>query len=289
MPSVQSPLLPRKRLAAELKQLREQAEQTLDEVAEDLLISTSKLSRLENAQGSPQARDVRDLARHYGVLNTPAGERLMRLARSSRSQGWWVDYQDVVQADEAFDAYLAYESEASTLRFYAIPYVTGLLQTADYTRALIQAMDPNRTKREVDRFVELRRARQRLLDRREDQTALELKVIMHELCLDQLVGSPKIMRDQLEAIEAAQDRPNVTVWLLPASAPAHRMNTCTWSYFYYRDPLDSDVVSIETHAGFRYIETSEEVRRYDRAFEELTQRSLTPAQTQAAIRARLSE
>jgi transcriptional regulator with XRE-family HTH domain len=289
MPGVQSPLLPRKRLAAELKQLREQAGQTLDDVAQDLLISTSKLSRLETAQGSPQARDVRDLARHYGVLNTPVGERLLRLARSSRSQGWWVDYQDVVQTDDAFDAYLAYETEASTLRFYAIPYVTGLLQTADYTRALIQTMDPSRTEREVSRFVELRQARQQLLDHREDQKALELKVVMHELCLDQMVGSPKIMREQLQAIEAAQDRPNITVWVLPTSAPAHRMNTCTWSYFYYHDPLDDDVVSIETHAGFRYIETAEQVRRYDRAFEELTRRSLTPDQTQAAIRARLSE
>lgn len=275
MSQVQGPIVPRKRLGAELKRLREAANLTLDQVASDLLISTSKLSRLENAQGSPQARDVRDLAVYYKVANTPIGDQLMRWSRDGRRQAWWANYQDVLDRDPSFDAYLAYETEASIARVYTIPYVAGLLQTADYTRALIGAMDPWRTPEEIERFVQVRKLRQHILMHREGREPLELTTIIHESCLTQFVGSLKIMRDQLEALLKAATLPNVEIRILPASSEPHTMNTCTWSYFIFsEDTFDRDVVQIENHAGFFQIERPEQVKRYDRAFEELTRRSL---------------
>ena len=75
MPSPQGPLLPRRRLGAELRRLR--GDRTLDEVAAETLISTSKLSRLENGQGVPQPRDIRDLINFYGA-ERPTSDRLRR-------------------------------------------------------------------------------------------------------------------------------------------------------------------------------------------------------------------
>lgn len=290
MSQTHGPIVPRKRLAAELKRLREAAGRTLDQVASDLLISTSKLSRLENAQGSPQARDVRDLAVYYGVASTPLGDKLMRWSRDGRRQAWWASYQEVLDRDPSFDAYLAYETEASTVRVYTIPYVGGLLQTADYTRALISAMDPWRTPEEVDRFVQVRRLRQQSLTHREGLPPLELSTIIHESCLTQFVGSPDIMCDQLEALLKFVALPNVEIRVLPGSSEAHTMNTCTWSYFAFsEDTFDRDVVQIENHAGFFLIERHEQVKRYDRAFEELARRSLDPQDSYEFIRSVMAQ
>src|SRR5262245_20864289 len=98
--NVRGPVLARKRLAQALRDLRVQRRYTLDHVAGELLISVSKLSRLENAQGLPQLRDVRDLAAFYGLDGTADGESLMRWARDGRQKGWWTDYEDVFAPDE---------------------------------------------------------------------------------------------------------------------------------------------------------------------------------------------
>ncbi len=81
MPSPQGPLLPRRRLGAELRRLR--GERTLDDVAAETLISTSKLSRPENGQGVPQPRDVRDLTCLHNTSGTPEEDRFLRLTRPS--------------------------------------------------------------------------------------------------------------------------------------------------------------------------------------------------------------
>ncbi len=274
MASIQGPIVPRRRLAIELGRLRDEAGKTLDEVAHDLLISTSKLSRLENAQGSPQARDVRDLAIYYGVSGTPLGDRLMRWAAAGRRQGWWSGYPEVLHRDPGTDAYLAYETEATEARVYTIPYITGLLQTAEYTTALITSMDPSRTPTEVDRFTQVRALRQKALHERESLAPLELKAVLHEACLTSLVGTPSIMADQLDALLKATDSPNIDIRILRSAEKPHRMNTCTWSYFMFEDSLDRDVVQVETHAGFLQIETGDQVKAYDRAFTELTRRAV---------------
>ena len=68
---VTGPLGPRRAIAKALKQLREDQGKLLNQVSEDLMISTSKLSRLENAQGKPLRRDIRDLIRYYEIEETP--------------------------------------------------------------------------------------------------------------------------------------------------------------------------------------------------------------------------
>src|SRR5262245_46708984 len=101
---VTGPLAPRRRLAAELRRLRERSNMRLEEVAKELMISTSKLSRLENAQGSAHPRDVRDLIRLYGVEGTPLSSDLMKWTDLARHQAaWWTDYTDVISAESGFD------------------------------------------------------------------------------------------------------------------------------------------------------------------------------------------
>jgi transcriptional regulator with XRE-family HTH domain len=104
---------PRRRLGAELKRLR--GDRTLDEVAAETLISTSKLSRLENGQGVPQPRDIRDLINFYGAERGVA-DRIRRYMNDGRRQAWWREYSDVLS--DSLDVFIDYESGASLIRIF---------------------------------------------------------------------------------------------------------------------------------------------------------------------------
>ena len=68
MPEVRSPTLRSAReLGALLRALRLEHGLTVDQVAELLLCSPSKVSRMETGQRGATARDIRDLCGIYGV------------------------------------------------------------------------------------------------------------------------------------------------------------------------------------------------------------------------------
>jgi transcriptional regulator with XRE-family HTH domain len=282
VPGEQNPIIPRRRLATELRRLRDEAGQTLEDVAHALLISTSKLSRLENAQGSPQARDVRDLIRHYGIDGTQLAGRLMRWVASARKQGWWADYTHTMQP--GLDGYVAYESEASVARVYTIPVLPVLLQTADYARAQYRSMEPWRSAGEIAQLVELRMRRQDALSKRAELGPLKLIVVTHECSVRQRVGTPAVMSAQLDQLLERSTEPNIELRVLPFTAPPPFTSTCMYAYFEYSDALDRDVVHIETHAGFRHIETPETVHQYRRHYDVLYDAALTPEDSRDLIR-----
>jgi transcriptional regulator with XRE-family HTH domain len=272
VPTSQGPLLPRRRLGVELKKLREEARLRLDDVATQLMISNSKLSRLENGQGIPQQRDVRDLINFYEVAGTALAERLMRWTREGRRQGWWKDYPDVV--DELLDAYLAMESGASVMRSFAPTVLPGLLQTEAYARALLREIKPRHSDKEVDQLVQIRLRRKELLSRAEEP--LRLHAVIDESVLHRVVGSTEIMRLQLAALIESSKPPNVTVQVFPFAAGAHEAMMGMFTVFQFADDIDRDVVDVESHLGYRYLEQESHVLLYLRIFDSVSHKSLEP-------------
>ena len=282
-PSVTGPLVPRQRLAQELRRLREEANLTLDQVAtamED--ISASKLSRLENAQGSPRARDVRDLAQLYGIAGTELADRLLRWVRAARRQGWWNDYSQEIWP--GLDAHLAYESDATIARVYTIPIIPVLLQTPDYSRAYYTSREPWHSEEALGQLIEIRTRRQEALRFREGQPPLELVAVAHESSLLQRVGSAQTMHAQLDVLIQLSTAPNIQLYILPFTAQPVFTFTCSYAYFEYGEELDQDIVHIETHAGFRHLEKPDEVKRYRRYYDDLVAASLTMDKSRSLIR-----
>jgi transcriptional regulator with XRE-family HTH domain len=287
MPVEQNPILPRRRLAQELRRLRDEAGLTLEDVARELMISSSKLSRLENGQGSPQPRDVRDLINHYGVAGTQLATRLMRWVTNSRQQGWWADY--VPAMERGLDGYVAYESEADVARVYTIPVLPVLLQTTDYARAQYQSMEPWRRSDELEQLVRLRMRRQEALKAREGMNPLRLVAITHECALRQWVGTSETMQAQFDHLVERSTEPNIELRILPFTARPLFTSTCMYAYFEFSDALDRDVVEIETHAGFRHIETPKIVHHYRRHYDDLREAAMPPEESRALIRRIQSE
>ena len=284
---VTGPLGPRRNIAAALRQLREDSGKNLTEVAEDLMISTSKLSRLENAQGRPQPRDIRDLIRYYEIEDAPLGTSLRRWVNAAQRQGWWTDFDDEVLEGVlggfGLDAHISYEADATVERIYTLPFVPALLQTTEYATAIYRDME-HRSKDEVSQLLEVRDRRKQALISREGLDPLRLVAVTHESALRQAVGSPEIMRDQLGALIEGSKAPNVSLHVLPFEAKPVFTMTCMYAYFEYEGAgMEQDVVHIETHAGYWSIEEPGKVAEYRKAHEALVRASLDEDDSRALI------
>jgi transcriptional regulator with XRE-family HTH domain len=279
---------PRRNIAAALRRLREKSGKNLTEVADDLLISTSKLSRLENAQGKPQPRDIRDLARYYGIEGKPLGVSLQRWVTAAQRPGWWTDFDDEVLGGVlgglGLDAHLGYEADATVERIYTLPFVPALMQTTEYASAIFRDME-HRSEEEIAQLLEVRDRRKQALSSRQGMEPLKLVAVTHESALRQAVGSPEILGAQLEALIEESENPNVSLHVLPFTAAPVLTMTCMYAYFEYRDVgVEQDVVHIETPAGYWSIEDPGRVAEYRKAHDVLVRASLTEDESRARIR-----
>lgn len=277
---VTGPLGPRRAIAQAVRKLREDRGRLLNDVARDLMMSTSKLSRLENAQGKPLPRDIRDLVRYYEIEGTPLAGRLERWVKEAQRPGWWTSYDEVTGG---LDAHLAYEVDAAVERVYTIPFLPVLLQTLDYTRAVYRDME-GRPEPEIRELLAVRLRRQEALRRREGLEPLRLIAVTHESALHQLVGSADIMREQLGVLAERSAEPNVTLRVLPFSAKPVFSMTCMYALFEYKDVGESDVVHIETHAGFFSVEDAGHVKEYRSHHDALMRASLPEEESRNLIR-----
>src|SRR5262245_42763448 len=154
-----------RRLGSELRKLREHAGYTIDQVADHLECSSSRVSRIENGKAKPpKQREVRDLLELYGVTDERVREALLQLVKEAMRPGWYSEFEDAFPP--RFGSYIGLESEASGLRAFDNQLVHGLLQTADYARAVLVATLPGEAPTKIDRLLELRVARQQILERK---------------------------------------------------------------------------------------------------------------------------
>lgn len=278
---VTGPFGPRRAIANAIKKLREDRGKLLTEISRDVSLSTSKLSRLENAQGKPNPSDISHLIRYYQIEGTPLAARLDRWVKDAQRPGWWTNYDE--QVIGGLDAHLAYEVDAAVARVYTIPFVPALLQTLDYSRAVFRDME-GRSESEIRELLAVRLRRQEALRSRDGLEPLRLIAVTHESSLHQLVGSADIMREQLDVLAERSTDPNVTLRVLPFSARPVFSMTCMYALFEYKDVGESDIVHIETHAGFFSVEDASQVKTYRTHHDALMRASLAEEESRNLIR-----
>ena len=290
LPQVRGPAVPRRRLGAELRRLRDEAGLRIEQVAAELECSTSKISRLETGKGIPKIRDVRDMLALYQMTDRDLQERLLSLAREGQQQGWWEEYSDILQADEPvsahLDTYIALEADASTLLSFDPTLVHGLLQTERYARSIFEALPLKYSGRKLDRLVELRLHRQQVLTRAE--RPLELRHVLDEAVLWRPIGGRQVMCDQLRKLLQEAERPNITIQVLPFEAGIHSAINGMIEILQFPDAADHDVVCFESLAYNVYLESDSDVAKYRQAFEDVAQKALNPTQSADLIEAALA-
>jgi transcriptional regulator with XRE-family HTH domain len=265
-----SPTVRRRRLAAELRRLRQASKLTIDQVAETLEWSSGKISKIENARVSVLPRDARHLLNVYGVTEGPERDLLVSLARESRERGWWQQYGEAVP--EWFATYVGLEAEAAAVSVYRAEIVPGLLQTERYATALHRAELMNATEEEIRRHVAVRMERQ---ERLRQPDAPQLWVVLNEAVIRRAVGGREVMQEQLARLAEAASAPNITLQVLPFGVGAHASMDSAFSIVSFDPPTDGDIVYFEHPTCSLYLDKAEEVARYRLAYEHLRAASLS--------------
>jgi transcriptional regulator with XRE-family HTH domain len=274
-----SPKVRRRRLGNELRQLREGAEYTIEQVAARLEVSDSKISRIENGQVGATPRDVRDMAALYGVTGQRM-ENLMQLARETREKPWWHEYSDL-NLD-----YAAFEAEASSILFFAPMLVPGLLQTADYARTVLRAIRFDMPPARIERLVDFRMQRQTLLTAPNPPS---LWAVIDEAVLCRMIGTPKIMQEQLEKLIELAGQPHVTLQLLPFSGGAHAGLDGPFYIIRYLEPTDRDMIHFEHTGSEHYLDDPGAVSLHLSLFDHIRAAALKPDDSVKRLIDRASE
>jgi transcriptional regulator with XRE-family HTH domain len=283
MASTQSPTVRRRRLAFELRKLREAAKLTCEEVAERLECSASKISRVETGRVSVSPRDVRDMLEIYGIPEDQR-ESLVQLARDSRQKGWWHAYSDTIQPQ--FATYLGLESAASEIRIYEVSLIPEMLQTEEYARTVIGAGMVNSSYEDIERRVELLMARQPALTRTDPP---KLWAVLDEAALRRRVGGAGLMRLQLEFLLEMASLPSVALQVIPFGGGAHPAMGRPFVILVFPERVDPDVVYLEDLTSALWVEDVDEVDRYNVFFNHLRATALSFDDSSALIKSVLQE
>lgn len=266
------PTVRRRRLGTELRKLRESNTYKLEEVAAQLGVAPSTLSRIETGKAPTKSAYLNQMLEMYGVIDPAQRQVLVDMAREGHRKGWWAAYDDVLPS--GFDIYVGLEAETAAIRGYEISVVHGLLQTPDYARAVMREMFPRHSVEQIERLVDLRIQRQQRFD---DDSPLELWAILDEAVVRRPVGGSAVMREQLEHLLAMAARPELTLQILPFSCGAHAGHGGPFSILEFPNRTDSEVAYVESVAGILYLEKDREVRARTDAFDRLRAAALAPA------------
>lgn len=282
------PSIPRRRLGAELRKLREGARLRIEDVAAELECSVSKVSRLETGKGIPKARDVRDLLDRYGVDDPEYRDRVMRWAREGQSQGWWTQYSDVLAPDPHdplsathLERYIALEADATRIESFEPIVVHGLLQTEDYARAILATLSADGSAAGLKRRVEVRMRRQRRLY--DAQDPLRLRVVLDEAVLHRSVGGDEVMRAQLRRLLDDGARDNIDIRVMPFHSGAHQAVAGSFVLLDFPETAVHDLVYVESHLGAVYLEKDGDVATYTQLFRSLVDVALDPVEAASLI------
>ncbi len=266
------PTVRRRRLGTELRNLRESNGYKLEEVAAQLGVAPSTLSRIETGKAPTKSAYLNQLLEMYGVVEPGQRQVLVDMAREGHRKGWWAAYDDVLPS--GFDIYVGLEAETAAVRSYEIAVVPGLLQTPDYARAVLREMFPRHGSEQIERLVDLRMERQRRLD---DTPALEVWAILDEAVIRRPVGGKQVMRGQLDRMLELARRPGITLQVLPFDCGAHAGHGGPFSILEFPSRTDAEVAYVESAAGVLYLEKEREVRARVEAFDRLRAAALAPA------------
>jgi transcriptional regulator with XRE-family HTH domain len=280
-----SPTVRRRRLGSELRRYREAAGFTIEQVAEHMDCSASKISRLETGQTGSSPHDVREILTLYRV-GEPELSELIEVAKETRQRGWWQQQNGALTS-----AFVAFEQAASVIRSYEAQCVPGLLQTEEYARNLLrQGVEPaprsaaesdNQAHLGLESRIQVRMGRRTLLTQ---DDPVRFWCVIDEAALLRPVGSHAVMRQQIRHLASMSTRDNVTLQVLPLAVGAHPGMDGSFVVLGFPHDSDPDTVYVTMATGGVFQEKPDELSRYHGIFARLTQLALSHEQSTALLR-----
>ncbi|QIZ35315.1 helix-turn-helix domain-containing protein [Saccharopolyspora sp. ASAGF58] len=262
-------------LGAELRDARNKAGLGLRQLAAKLDVSHSVVVRWERGQRVPTTESVSALCAVLG-MNGATRERLMKLTRDAVSEPPnTVSVGASGEADQ-MAALLEFERMATAITEVSPAVVPGMLQTAEYARAIMSAGIPNG---ENDKRVMMRLGRRDLITRR--RAPIRFTAVVLESALHQLIGGPEVMADQLQFLLEMGERDNVEIRVIPRSAgwtPAH-----AGPFVLLEFAKAAPVVHLEHHRSSVFLRDEADVKAFVSAREDVERMAMSPEATVGLI------
>ncbi|MEB8341876.1 helix-turn-helix domain-containing protein [Streptomyces endophyticus] len=261
-------------LGRRLRDLREARGLKREEAARPLRVASATIRRMETAEVALKIPYVQMLLELYEVPEREI-EAFVALAEDANLPGWWQRFHDVLP--DWFSLYVSLEGAASMIRAYEPHFVPGLLQTEEYARAVFDAGTVGRSRpEEVDRHIDLRMARQSLLDREDSP---HLWVVMDETVLRRPPGGPHVLRGQLDRLIEASQRPNVTLQIAEFATGPHPGTFGPFTLFRFPVRELPDMVYSEYVTGALYLDARDEVGMHLEVLDHLVAQAAGAART----------
>lgn len=273
-PSVRS-----RQVSALLRTLREDLGLSGAEVAKALGMSPSKISRLETGARGLRVEDVAAMLGHYQVPEQKRAQILDQV-RKAEERGWWESQG--LGLPELWQALINFESRATRIQNFEALVIPGLLQTDEYTEAIIASINKTLSQVELTNLVASRRARQAVLGTRR----LQFLAIIDESAIRRPIAESGVMRRQLRHLVDAADRPNVTVRVVPLRSGQYAGLQGPFACLDFAE--EPSLVYIENHHFGMFLDEKEDIAAYRVALGNILNDALEPAES-AELIARLAE
>lgn len=253
--------LPRRQLGRALREARQGVGFTLEQAAQEMEMSKTSVIRIEKGHNEKvKLRDVEGFGQLY-ELSEKRIDQLKALAQQAATKSWWQASRHLMLP--GYRTYLGLESGASQLCSYQQAIIPGLLQIAQYARAIERPFFPSDTPEDLESRVAVRIRRKMLLTRK--RRALPAEFLLHESVLHTVVGSHEVMAAQLRHIADISTHHTVTVRILPFTAGFPGEVVPVLPYVILDFPAESaepSIVFCEQPIGAMFFEEEIDVKRY---------------------------
>jgi transcriptional regulator with XRE-family HTH domain len=272
LPGAGSPTVRRRELGVLLRGLRTERGWTVEHVAEQLLVSPSKISRLETGQRGASPRDIRDMCDLYGVAEDMR-RQLLDLAAEGKQLAWWQS------RGLPYSTYVGLESGASSISDFALGLIPGLLQTPEYAMAVLTNIHPRLDAPDIEQRLAGRMDRQSILT---SSNAPRFEALIDEAVLHRIAGNRAVMRGQLEHLLAVSHLPNVTIRILPYEAGVLPVANNKFIILSFGEAVPG-VVFIEGFTGDLYLDGEADLAAYRSAFDAMCELAASAVESRAMM------
>jgi transcriptional regulator with XRE-family HTH domain len=274
-----SPTIPRLELGFRLRKHREALGLSSTEVAQIAYIDKAQLSRLENGQRRAVVPYVEKLCSIYS-LDSETTKSLIELAKAGQGQGWWQRYNLETQTA----TYVSFESAADSIDEYHALVIPGLLQTPEYSRAVLDVLRPHFTDARVEQTVKSRLARQQILT---GDSPARIHAVIDESVLERTLGRPEIMRTQLKHLLEAGEADNIVIQILRKDAGASPGLDGTFTLLNFTSGFEFSALYLEGQFGQIIQLEKEQIDRCRENFRILAALAADPTESSRLIKKRI--
>lgn len=284
--TMQSPTVLKRYIALELRRLRESQGLRREEVATRLRCALSHVTHLETMRNLPRAAELEVLLDFYGAADrTSAFLDLLDAAR--RGRDWWSPFKGT--EPDWFDLFLGMEASAAQIESYDVLVVPGLFQTRSYAEAVIRAGQAGISEGELSRRIELRMARQGVLDRKVDPPTV--RCVLDESVLLRKAGTDAVMAEQMERLVALSRQPNIGIQVLPLDAGLHAGVDGGFTELTFPPELAGDpgIVYLDTRFRGTYYDDPGHILRFRNILTDIRIAALSPDESRERLVGRIKE